>query len=48
MDKKEKKEINSLFNLIWEDLAVWDKDDIHINRVRTKLKHLEVRIFELL
>ena len=48
MDEEDKKEINSLFNLIWEDLVAWDKDDIHINGIRIKLRNLEVKVFELL
>lgn len=48
MDKKEKKEIGSHFQSIWEELGEWEKDDVHINRLRVKFRNLEVRIFELL
>jgi len=41
------KVLASLFNYIWEELAEWDKDDIHINRIRAKFKKLEVRVMDL-
>jgi len=41
------KELGSLLNSIWEDLAEWDKDDIPINRIRAKFKRLEVRVSDL-
>lgn len=41
------KVLGSLFNSIWEELAEWDNDDIHINRIRAKFKKLEVRVMGL-
>jgi len=41
------KELGSLLNSIWEDLAEWDKEDIPINRIRAKFKKLEVMVSDL-
>lgn len=45
MAKKPNKEVESIFQSIWEELREWDNDDIPINRIRTKLKKLQVMVY---
>ena len=37
-------ELEALFQSLWNDLANWDNDDVHINRVRAKLKKIQVYV----
>lgn len=39
------KELESRFQDLWIELAEWDKDDVCINRIRAKLKKIQVMVY---
>lgn len=39
------KELESRFQDLWLELANWDKDDVHINRIRAKIKKIQVMVY---
>lgn len=45
MVKKANMALESLFQDLWNELLLWDNDDVHINIVRAKLKKIQVKVY---
>ena len=41
------KELESMFQDLWNELVKWDKDDLHINILRAKLRKIQFKVHEL-
>lgn len=38
------KELESMFQDLWNELVKWDVDDLHINIIRNKLRKIQIRV----
>jgi len=40
------KQLESMFQDLWNELVKWDVDDLHINIIRNKLRKIQIRVMD--